>query len=70
MITSPERPGVTCQFELLCLSGIVATTGVSTLEYVTKDDLVLALAGLEDKIAGMIDSVTNGVNKQGKIPIS
>lgn len=54
--------------EPLHLSGIVATAETSTSAYITKDDLVVALASLEGKIADMLNSMVQGVKKWKKSP--
>lgn len=57
---SPERPDVTGVSGPLHLSGIVATAAASTSAYVAKDDLAAALAGLEGKIAAILNSMEQG----------
>lgn len=47
VLSSPERPEVTGQSELLWLSGIVANSSASASSYVTKDDLASVLAGMK-----------------------
>lgn len=68
VLSSPERPEATGQSESLRLSGIVATSNVSASAYVTKDDLASALAGLEEKMAKMIASVSQSGKKHKRSP--
>lgn len=49
--------------ESLYLSGFVATARALTFAYINKDDLAVALEGLEGKIAGMITPIAQGGNK-------
>lgn len=45
-----------------------ATAGASTIAYITKDNLVVALASLEGKFAGMLTSMMQGVKKWKRCP--
>lgn len=64
----PEIPDGTGISEPLWLSGIVTTARASTSAYVTKDDLAAAMASLEGKIVGILDSMEQDGKKWEHFP--